>query len=180
METMTHGPRPPVLNYDTPKRRRLPTGVVVAIFLGAVAAGLLVVFGGWFLSSSGSGPAVMAPPTPKVWGGTTVTGAPVGFADDLVVPDNIGLSAAQTAATALLDDLIARKFDGDPELGVLANKLSEYHGWNVYKQTGGEKQWVFTGYFHSINGWADFALTMVKQGDGSWKMATMSGPTRKP
>ena len=123
---------------------------------------------------SGSGVGCTPSSPPKVVSATAVPNN-----DDA---DNPLVKEARSDTEAVLDDLLAGKYDNDADFAPVARKVKGFHSWSIESQkieTGVPKSVNFSGNLKGPNGEAIFTVLMVKQQSGKWMIGTFSGPNPK-
>ena len=87
------------------------------------------------------------------------------------------LREAREQADAILDGLLAGKFEQDQDLWPVARKLKGYQSWSIKSQKiVREGAADFQGVLRSPAGRARFDMTFVKQMSGKWAIGAFSGP----
>ena len=90
------------------------------------------------------------------------------------------LRESRDQADAILDGLLAGKFDHDSNLWPVARKLKDYQSWSITSQKMTRPDAAtFGGELTGPAGRAAFDMLLVKQQTGHWAVATFSGPNAK-
>jgi hypothetical protein len=90
------------------------------------------------------------------------------------------LREARDRAEAILQGLLAGKYENDPDLFPLAKKIKGYQSWTIQSQEMLRVNAAqFLGVLSAPQGRADFNMTLRKQQDGTWAVASFSGPNRE-
>ncbi len=108
------------------------------------------------------------------------TVAPVAPEEDAA--DKPLVKEARPDTEAVLDDLLAGRFHDDSILARLGQKLNGFQSWSIETQRIDPdlpKGVHFGGVLKGPRGDATFAVLMVKQQDGKWKIGGFSGPSPK-
>jgi hypothetical protein len=87
------------------------------------------------------------------------------------------LREGREQADAILNGLLAGRFDQDQDLSPVARKLNGYQFWSIKSQKivrEGAAQ--FQGVLSSPTGRARFDMLLVKQVSGRWAVGSFSGP----
>jgi hypothetical protein len=84
---------------------------------------------------------------------------------------------ARDQAEAILGDLLAGKFENDPDLVPLSKKLKGYQAWTIRSQEALRADAAaFHGELAAPGARARFTMTLVKQENGKWAVGAFSGP----
>ena len=106
--------------------------------------------------------------------GANQTDAPKGAA----IADPV-LREAREQFDGIMGELLAGKFDADPDLWPVARKLKGFQAWSIQSQRiAWEKAAEFKGVLTGADARSHFAVTVVKQASGKWAIGTFSGPYR--
>ena len=90
------------------------------------------------------------------------------------------LRESREKADAILDGLLAGKFDQDADLSPVARKRKGYQSWSITSQKMARPDAAtFGGELAGPAGRAAFDMLLVKQQTGHWAVATFSGPNAK-
>jgi hypothetical protein len=90
------------------------------------------------------------------------------------------LREGREQAEAILEGLLAGKFNQDPYLALLENKLKGYTSSSIKLQKMvREGAADFDGTLSGAAGQAVFQMTLVKQANGKWEVGGFSGPNRE-
>jgi hypothetical protein len=122
--------------------------------------------------------------TPGVGGGAAP--APAAPAVEVEAPNGKAIAdpvlrESREQADAILNSLLAGKFDQDPALLPVARKLKGFQSWTINSQKLVRADAAeFRGTLTSPTVRAGFDMTLVKQANGKWAVATFSGPNRLP
>lgn len=88
------------------------------------------------------------------------------------------LREAREQVDAILDGLLAGKFDQDENLAPIAKKLKGYQSWSIKsQQMVRDTEADFRGILIAPPGRARFDVHFVKQASGKWAIGTFGGPT---
>ena len=148
---------------------RSPSLRIITVFCGGLAI-LLLPSCTRPVPVAGGGGAAPAPAAPAV-----AVDAPKG--KDIADPV---LRESREQADAILDGLLAGKFDQDSNLSPVARKLKGYQSWSVTSQKMTRPDAAeFGGTLAGPAGQAAFDMLLVKQQSGKWAVATFSGPNSK-
>ena len=83
---------------------------------------------------------------------------------------------------AVLTDLLAGKYDDDPDLAPVARKVKGYRSWTIDRQERDPDHRTavnFTGTLTGPTGQATFTASMVKQRNGKWMIGYFMPPQPK-
>jgi hypothetical protein len=89
---------------------------------------------------------------------------------------------ARADTEAVLNDLLAGKYDNDPNFAPVAQKVKGFQSWSLERQQidpDNPKAVNFSGTLKGSSGEATFTASMVKQQNGKWMIGYFSGPNRK-
>jgi hypothetical protein len=140
--------------------RRLGSLILIPLLLVAVAIGCT--------SSS---------PTP-----TSISVSPTEVQKQKDDRENPTVKEARADTEAILNDLLAGKYDNDPNFAPLAHQLTGFESWSLERQELAADQPMsvnFSGTLKGPSGEATFRLSVVKQQNGKWMIGDFSGPDRK-
>ncbi len=96
--------------------------------------------------------------------------------------DNPLVKEARPETEAVLKELLAGKYDNDPNLFPIARKVKGFQSWSIETQQINPdlpKAINFSGTLKGPNGEATFTVLMVKQENGKWMIATFQGPNAR-
>jgi hypothetical protein len=101
------------------------------------------------------------------------------------VPDDRNdpiVKEARSDTEAVLNDLLAGKYDNDPNFAPVARKLKGFRSWSIERQNidpDNRKAVNFRGTLKGPQGEATFVASMVKQQNGKWMIGYFQGPDPK-
>jgi hypothetical protein len=96
--------------------------------------------------------------------------------------DNPMVKEARSDTEAILNDLLAGKYDNDPDFAPVAGKLRGFQSWSIQGEQidpDSPKAVNFSGTLKGPRGEATFTASMTKQQDGKWMIGYFSGPDLK-
>ncbi len=96
--------------------------------------------------------------------------------------DDPMVKEARSDTEAVLNDLLAGKYDNDPNFAPVAHKLKGFQSWSIERQNldpDNPKAVNFRGTLKGPQGEARFVASMVKQQNSKWMIGWFQGPHPK-
>jgi hypothetical protein len=118
-----------------------------------------------------------SPPPPA-----KVSTAPAGDQKQEDDRDNPMVKEARSDTEAVLKDLLAGKYDDDPNFAPVARRVKSFQSWSIESQhidPDNPKAVNFRGTLKGPHGEETFTASMVKQQNGKWMIGYFQGPNPK-
>jgi hypothetical protein len=122
----------------------------------------------------GAGCTKSSPPAPGTNSALTKNPKQKDDRDDPMVKE------ARSDTEAVLNDLLAGKYDNDPDLAPVARKLKGFQSWSINRQDiipDTPKAVNFSGTLIGPRSEATVMASMVKQQNGKWMIGYFQGPS---